>query len=139
MPTVIFPGRYESLAKIAELTRTAAQDAGLSDFDCYTVETSIDEACSNIIEHAYDGENKGQIEISYEITEKWLEFTLRDWGNSFDPEKVPTPDLECCLPDRKASGLGIYIMRQWMDEVEFIHKNGVNTAILRKYIPIKQE
>lgn len=139
MPTVIFPGRYESLAKIAELTRAAAQDAGLSDFDCYTVETSVDEACSNIIEHAYDGENIGQIEISYEITEKWLQFTLRDWGKSFDPEKVPIPDIGCCLPDRKASGLGIYIMRQWMDEVNFIHESGVNTAILRKYIPLKHE
>ncbi|MGD0709160.1 MAG: ATP-binding protein [Anaerolineaceae bacterium] len=137
MPTLTFPGRYDSLNKIASFVRQAAQEAHLNDFASYEVETAIDEACSNIIEHAYGGEDLGTIECSYLVSEDHLTIVLRDHGKPFDPSKIPTPDLRRPLGSRKAHGLGLYIMRQWMDRVEFDTTNDTNILTMTKYNKVK--
>jgi serine/threonine-protein kinase RsbW len=119
MRKMSFPGRYESLAEIAEFVKEAASEAGLSNFDIYAVETAVDEACSNIIEHGYQGEGIGVIEVSVEITDKGLTVSLHDNGRPFDPDAVPDPDLEAPLAERESHGLGLYFMRELMDEVHF--------------------
>jgi len=137
MPTLIFPGRYDSLNKIASFIHQAAQEAQLNDFAAYEVETAIDEACSNIIEHAYGGEDRGTIECSYEVSNDRLTITLRDHGKPFDPSKVPTPDLKSSLGGRKTHGLGLYIMRQWMDKVEFDKTIDTNILTMVKFNKVK--
>jgi serine/threonine-protein kinase RsbW len=137
MPTLTFPGRYDSLNKIASFVRQAAQEAHLNDFAAYEVETAIDEACSNIIEHAYGGEDLGTIECSYLVSKDHLTIVLRDHGKPFDPSKIPTPDLKRSLGSRKTHGLGLYIMRQWMDRVEFDTTKETNILTMIKYNKVK--
>jgi serine/threonine-protein kinase RsbW len=134
MRKMSFPGRYESLAEIADFVKEAATEAGLSNFDIYAVETAVDEACSNIIEHGYQGEGIGEIEISVDITDKGLTIILHDNGRPFDPEAVPDPDLDAPLEERESHGLGLYFMRELMDEVHFAFttENG-NTLTLVKH------
>lgn len=91
MPKYTFPGQYESLAQIAALIRQATQELGLSSLDAYTVEMAVDEACTNIIEHAYGGEGLGEIELEYKIEADSLIITLRDHGKPFNPKKVRPP------------------------------------------------
>lgn len=130
-----FPGRFASLAQIAEITRQAAKDAGLDDHAVYMVETAVDEACSNIIEHAYGGEGIGDIEITYQINAKGLTIILRDFGKPFDPSEIPAPELTVPLEKRKSHGLGLFFIRKIMDEVhfDFSSENGnVLTMVKRK-------
>lgn len=132
--TVKFPGKYDSLAKIAEIVQQAAQEFGLDPLASYGVETAVDEACSNIIEHAYGGEGKGEIDFKYKIAGDDLIFTLKDTGKSFDPQKIRKPKLNVPLKNRQENGLGLYFMYQWMDEVRFevIDNTNVLTMIKRK-------
>lgn len=132
--TVKFPGRYESLAQIAELVQQAAQDFGLDPLASYGVETAVDEACSNIIEHAYGGEGKGDIDFTYRIEGDELVFTLRDTGKKFNPKNIPKPKVNVPLKYRQGNGLGLYFMYQWMDEVHFevVENANVLTMIKRK-------
>ena len=134
MPTVKFPGRYDSLAKIAELVHKAAKEFGLEPLAAYGVETAVDEACSNIIEHAYGGEGKGVIEFSYHIEGDSLIITLQDTGKGFNPNKVPKPKIDVPLKQRQGNGLGLYFMHQWMDEVSYqsVGKTNILTMIKRK-------
>lgn len=134
MRTAVFPGSYESLAAIGNFIRQAAQDFGLSSCASYAVETAVDEACSNIIEHAYGGEGIGDIFCSVEMTERELRITLEDTGKPFNPEAIKNPDINSSLEDRDDHGLGLYFMRQWMDEVTFHFSQGRNqvTMIKRK-------
>ncbi len=119
MKTVTFPGRYESLAEIAKYVRQAAQQADLDSLAQYQVETSVDEACTNIIEYAYQGENKGEIDCTCVVTPGELTVILVDHGKPFNPDEIPEPDIDAPLEDRQTQGLGLYIMRQWMDEIHF--------------------
>ncbi len=132
MRTMSFPGRYESLAEIATFVRQAGEDAGLSNFDVYAVETAVDEACSNIIEHGYEGEDLGEIKISVEISSESLTIILKDGGRSFNPGNVPEPNLNAPLEEREAHGLGLYFMNQLMDEVRFDFDPSGNTLTMVK-------
>lgn len=132
MTTLTFPGRFESLPAIADFVRQAAHDAGLSSFQVYAVETALDEACANIIEHAYGGENKGEIECSCLIDEEGLTIVLRDHGRPFNPGTIQDPDRESPLQERPDHGLGLYFIRQWMDEVDFDFRPGRNTLTMSK-------
>ena len=117
--TVIFPGRFDSLVRIGEFVVHVAEAAGLNTRAVYAVQTAVDEACANIIEHAYGGEGRGDIECTCRINNNGLTVTLRDYGCSFDPTSVPEPDLYANLDNRKEGGLGLYFIRQLMDEVRF--------------------
>jgi len=117
--TFTFPGRFDSLAAISEFVTRAAEAAGLDARAVYTVQWAVDEACSNIIEHAYGGEGRGNIECTYRINDDELTVVLRDYGRPFDPTSVPKPDLHASLEDRNSGGLGLYFMCQLMDEVHF--------------------
>ncbi len=132
MRTMSFPGRYESLAEIATFVRQAGEDAGLSNFEIYAVETAVDEACSNIIEHGYEGEDIGSISITVKINGEGLTVILKDGGRSFDPGNVPEPNRDAPLEEREAHGLGLFFMKQLMDEVRFDFDPTGNTLTMVK-------
>jgi serine/threonine-protein kinase RsbW len=135
MPTKTFPGRYDNLAKIRRFVSRCARQAGLDEKAVYAVKLAVDEACSNIIEHAYGGEDKGDIKCTCQISEGALTIILRDEGRSFDPEKVPEPRKDVPLKKIKPRGAGLYLIRQLMDEVVFDFSEGEgNTLSLVKYI-----
>ena len=133
MKTITLPGRYENLVIIAEFVRQAAQEAGLDSFAIYSVETAVEEACSNIIEHAYEGEDRGNIECSCSSDVTGLTICLMDNGKPFKPETVRNPDVKAPLKKRPSHGLGLFIMRKWMDDVQFTVKpNGGNVLTMVK-------
>jgi len=136
--TLTFPGRFDSLAAISEFVVRAAEAAGLDAHAIYAVQMAVDEACSNIIEHAYGGEGHGTIECTCRIKDDELTVTLRDHGRPFDPTSVPEPDLHASLEERSGGGLGLYFMRQLMDEVHFEFTpdpGNVLTMVKRKEAP----
>jgi serine/threonine-protein kinase RsbW len=119
MRTYIFPAKFEHLDELREFAAQAARDAGMDDSETYAVQLAVDEACSNIIEHAYECKEEGEIECTCDANEEALVVVLKDHGLSFDPGDIPDPDLEASLKDRKIGGLGIYMMRKLMDDVHF--------------------
>jgi serine/threonine-protein kinase RsbW len=134
MNTVVFPGRYESLSEIRDFVVEIAKEAGFQDFDLYAVELAVDEACSNIIEHAYGGENKGNIELTCNLTERGLEIVLRDHGKTFNPAIIPEPNFGLDIDELKPGGAGLFLMRKMMDEVTFDFSNDSgNVLTMIKY------
>jgi len=119
MQTATFPGRYDSLQAISEFIQQAAKEAGLDHNATYAVELAVDEACSNIIDHAYAGENKGEIECTCSRAPDALIITLRDRGRSFDPTQAPLPNVKGPLNRLKRRGVGIYLIRNMVDEIKY--------------------
>jgi len=128
----IFPGRYDSLEKISEFIQENTKDAGFDGFTSYTIETAVDEACSNIIEHAYGQEIIGDIEISVSINPSNITIFIKDNGRPFNPKSIPKPNLSSNLYERKGDGLGLYMMKQWMDEVQFEFIDNMNVLKMVK-------
>lgn len=119
MPTVKIPGYYENLTKICDFVVQAAKEAGLGEKAVYAVQLAVDEACSNIIEHAYGGEGIGDIQCSCETTKDRFSIILHDQGKPFVPKSIPEPDLNAPLDEVKPRGAGLFLMHKLMDEVHF--------------------
>ena len=145
--TLTVPGRYDQIQVICKFVSAGARDAGLAADAVFHLELCCDEASTNIIEHAYEAEDVGQITVTYEVTGQEFRVTLRDDGRPFDPDTVPEPKLrrenvdsnDVALGDimnsLQVGGLGIHFMRKLMDEVHysFNGKHG-NTLVLVKRI-----
>jgi len=123
-----FPGRFESLSSIGQFVRSQALQSGLDEKAVYQVEMAIDEACSNIIEHAY-GEKEGEISLTCSSGEDGLTVVLRDTGKPFDPKTVTLPDLSAGLEERESHGLGLFFIYEWMDKVQYDYKPGVGNIL----------
>ncbi len=133
MPSKKFPARFEFLDEIREFVGKRARASGFSDKDIYSIQLAADEAASNVIEHAYAGMQNGTIQLSCDFNEKILTITLLDHGKQFDPAQVKDPDLNANLSDRQIGGLGIYLMRKMMDDVQYQSSKSGNLLIMRKY------
>lgn len=134
MATKTFPANYKSLAIISNFIVNQAEQAGFTPKEIYAIQTAVDEACSNIIDHAYGGENLGDIKIKVKESTKKIQIILVDQGEPFIPEDVPAPDISSPLEIRKERGLGIYFMRNLMDQVVFdFSPTKGNTLTLVKY------
>ena len=134
MKTRTYPANFKSLAIISQFIVEQAEETGFSPSEIYAIQTAVDEACSNIIDHAYGGENLGVITIRVKHHAKKIQIIIVDQGNPFNPDDIPEPDITSPLEIRKARGLGIFFMRNLMDKVlfDFSEAEG-NTLTLVKY------
>jgi serine/threonine-protein kinase RsbW len=132
--TVTFPGRLESLAKISEFVVQIAKRAGLNEDAVYAVDLAVDEACTNIIEHAYGGEGQGDIRCTCSVETNGLKIVLQDRGRPFNPTQIPVPTIKNRLKDLKARGAGLFLMQKMMDEVSFeFNQEAGNILTMIKY------
>lgn len=133
MNTTRYPADFNHLDSIRNFVGEAAERAGFSGKDVYAVQLAVDEACSNIIEHAYAGISNGEIEIACEVTEGQVMVILHDHGRQFDLSTVRKPNLGRNLDEREVGGLGVYLIHKLMDEVTFISsKEDGNTLTMIK-------
>jgi len=125
-----FPGNYKSLEKISCFIEEAIREVGFNAKDAYSIKLAVEEACCNIIDHAYGGEDKGDIECSYHVKANYLRIELRDSGAPFDPELVPPPPLDKSLEDLDDHGAGFYLMKQLMDTVDYENQPGKGNLMI---------
>ena len=123
---------FDILDEIRTFVGNQAREAGFNAKDIYSVQLAADEAASNVIEHAYEGKPDGMFEVSCEFREDRLIITLLDHGKAFDPSQVEEPDLKADLSDRKIGGLGVYLIRNLMDEVRYESTQAGNLLTLIK-------
>jgi len=130
------PGRFESLAQIAEFVGETMRTTNWNDDEVYHVQMAVDEACSNVVEHAYGPGWQGDIDLTCCIEDQGdLVVSIRDNGKPFDPAAVPEPPIGAELENLPEGGLGLYFMRRLMDQVtfQFDQQNGnVLTMVKRR-------
>jgi len=120
------------LATIRGFVARIGQDLGLDESTIHDLQLAVDEACCNLVKHGYDGLG-GQVELALEPTDDGVTVTIRDWGRAFEPNDVPVPDVDAPLEQRPAGGLGLFIMRHMMDEVQFeFDADKGNTLTMKK-------
>ncbi len=106
----------ENLGRIRRFAEETAMALGVDPAVIPDVVLAVDEAASNIILHGYQG-RPGSIEIEVEREGDALVIRLRDEAAPFDPTSISSPDLSLPLEQRAVGGLGIFLIRQVVDEV----------------------
>jgi serine/threonine-protein kinase RsbW len=127
------PGRTDNLEIIREFVIGIAKKFGFKDESISEIELAVDEACANVIKHAYHYDQNKKIDITVETNGQKLTITISDQGKGFDPEKLETPEQR--LQKHARGGLGIALIKKVMDEVSFdIHPGNRNQVKMVKYI-----
>ena len=101
---------------------------------------AVDEAVANIMEHAYPpGSEGGKIIVILDASAQRFEVLIRDSGLSFDPRDVPEVDMQEHVKAGRKGGLGIFLMRRIMDEINYSYKQGVHNELqMIKYVDEKE-
>lgn len=131
------PGRYDRIREACDFVVAGAETAGFDPDEIFRIQLACDEACTNIIEHAYGAEDAGQIWVSWQKKPGAFIIEMRDNGRAFQPEEIPSPsvpDSSDDVDELKVGGLGLHFMRTLMDEVKFSFDEEGNQLIMIKYI-----
>ncbi|MDP6013165.1 MAG: SpoIIE family protein phosphatase [Alphaproteobacteria bacterium] len=106
----------ESLKEIRDVTREVSQEAGCGEDCTEQLVLAVNEACMNIIQHAYGEESEGEMVLDIRLIDNALEVRLTDFAEPMDLETVKPRPLEELRP----GGLGTRFMSECMDEVRFV-------------------
>lgn len=130
--TVLGRYGYDSIPTITQFVAEAARAASLDEDEVFHCQMAVDEACTNVIEHAYGGQGAGNIEITCLVEPGSCVIQVVDHGKPFDPDSVPEPRLGAKLDDIKPGGIGLHLMRRLMDEVRFEFTDQGNILTMKK-------
>ena len=129
-----FKATTKSLKDVRDFFSRAAKPLPISKDLLDQLILAVDEAATNIIKHALKLKTNAEFNIEIEVKNRSILVRLIDHGEPFDPDLIPLPDIEESIHEKKRGGLGLYLMRQIMDDVKYFRKNGSNVTELIKYI-----
>ena len=125
------------LAQVRDMVQRAITDSHCPNEWGMQVQLAVDEAVTNIIEHAYQGVPYGQgtITLCQTIAPDRYQMIIEDNGLSFEPRDQGEIDIQEHVRQGRSGGLGIFLMRRIMDVVDYSFEAGVcNRLLLIKYL-----
>ncbi len=127
------PSRTEFLAVVRDVTRVMAEVAGFDRGAAEEIALAVDEAATNVIEHAYGGATDRVVELRYEDRGEDLRVEVVDNGATIDPKAMPRVDLDQYVSDGRKGGLGVHLMSKIMDSVTFRRSARRNVCCLMRH------
>ncbi len=125
----------QSLPLVNEWIEQCCEEAGLGLDWVMKFQLVIEEMVSNVIFYAYDSQQQeAAIELRFTWEAGTVSILLRDWGKPFDPTAKEDPDITLSADDRPIGGLGIFMVKQLMDEVRYERVGSSNLLTLQKRI-----
>ena len=123
------PSSTENLALIREFVGNIAQQSGMDSSDVGKLELAVDEACANVIEHAYGHDISKEVIIRASLDDETLRIDVEDTGRGFDPSLIEAEELDQLVHKRKSGGLGMRLMKTLMDEVRYEIEPGIKNEL----------
>ena len=114
---VRIPAKAERLALVRAIVSKAAQVSGFNQAYSEKLVIAVNEACMNVIQHAYHGTGSGDMVLEISKDELQILFRLVDFADPIDLDKVKSRNLD----DIKPGGLGVHFITEIMDEIKMGH------------------
>lgn len=111
-----------------------AQAQGLSKKNILTITLCIEECITNIISHGYQDNEEHWIGITLTSEDKKFIVCIEDDGISYNPTETAAPDLASPVEEKKIGGLGVHLMRHFMDDIVYQRHNNKNVLVMTKNI-----
>ncbi|MBR5804305.1 MAG: ATP-binding protein [Bacteroidaceae bacterium] len=129
---LVLRNEIEEISKLALFIEELGDELGLSPELVFNLNLVLEEAVSNVILYAYPKEEHEIITLTAKMTGNQLIFILTDAGKEFDPTQIPDADITLSAEERSIGGLGIFLIRQIMNTVEYQRIDGKNVLTLGK-------
>jgi len=121
------PSRIEAVGEVAAAVAAIVTRAGIDEDGAFEIDMAIREAVTNAVLHGNQQDESKFVEVIVTSSPAALEIKVHDQGSGFNPEKVPDPTKDENL--LKTSGRGIFFMRNFMDEVDWVIRPEGGTTV----------
>lgn len=120
------------LAQVRELITRSVNEGGFPSHYLNRLQIAVDEAITNIIEHGYAEQPRGSasIDLHVDVTPERFRIEIIDQGTTFDPNKMSDVDIQAHAASGSAGGLGVFLMRKIMDQVDYHYKTGKRNQLV---------
>jgi anti-sigma regulatory factor (Ser/Thr protein kinase) len=130
--TIILDNDIAQISRLAQFVDEVGEAFSLAPDMIFNLNLVLEEAVVNIINYAYPKEEHQKIYLSAYLHEESIVFVLTDTGKEFDPTMVPDADITLSAEDRPIGGLGIFLIRQIMNEVRYERIEDRNVLTMEK-------
>lgn len=134
--SLLVSNKIDELSKVAQFIEELGVSWSLPDSLTANLNLVLEEAISNTILYGYDDADNHTIEIIFNKSESQISITIKDDGLEFDPTKKGDPDTSLTAEERPIGGLGIFLIKQLMDKVQYLREEKINCLILTKNITL---
>ncbi len=136
MQELTLTAAIENIAQATEFVNALLEQHGCPMNVQFQIDIAIDELFGNIANYAYDGES-GYVTVQADIIENptRISITFIDGGTPYNPLEQPEPDITMSIEERQIGGLGIFVVKKSMDDVQYKYENGQNIMTIVKLLP----
>lgn len=131
---LVIPSQTRYLNLVTGLAKRASLVAGMDDATAAKVSIAVDEAVTNVIIHAYEGQPEHLVEIELRFVPEALEIHIWNTGKGIRDEQVVLPDPREYVRHPRKGGLGLLLMSRFMDEIHFQESGGKSECCMIKRV-----
>ena len=149
MKKITVPAFIDRLQQVLAQIAGFLEQEGCPENERRLIEISAEELFTNIVSYAYGkypgiSRENGQVQVEYGVNllpegEKQADICFIDQGKPFNPFAREDPDLTLSLEERPVGGLGIYMVKQFMDDIGYEYKEGRNVTVIRKTFAVMKD
>lgn len=130
--SILLKNDISEISRIAGFVEALGEELSWTPDLVFNLNLVLEEAVTNIIMYAYPKDEHENIYLSAQLHQGSIVFVLTDTGKAFDPTQAPDADISLDADDRPIGGLGIFLIRQIMNEVSYQRIEGKNVLTLEK-------
>ena len=130
--SIILANEISEIGRLADFIDDIGNEFSLAPDVRFNLNLVLEEAVANIINYAYPKDEHESIYLSARMHEDSIVLVLTDTGKEFDPTMAPEVDVTLSAEERQIGGLGIFLIRQIMNEVRYERIDGKNVLTLEK-------
>ena len=130
--SIVLPNDTNEVPKLNTFVEDVCQTVGFDQLVTMQIKVAVEEAVVNVMKYAYPTGQSGDVTIEAALNDIRLKFTIIDSGKPFDPTVQAEVDTSLSANERRIGGLGIHIMRQNMDSINYERIDNLNVLTLRK-------
>ena len=130
--TITLSNNIDEVPQLATFVDEICEAIGIDMSTAMSLNLAMEEAVVNVMDYAYPAGTKGNINIEAKANDQRLKFVITDWGTPFDPTEKSEVDTTMSAEERPIGGLGIHLVRQIMDSINYERTDGKNVLTLRK-------
>lgn len=129
---ITLPNDVQATTELGMFVDEVCENVGFDMSTTFKLNLAIEEAVVNVMSYAYPAGTKGDVDIDAEADDEQLKFVISDSGTPFDPTQKGEVDTTLSAEDRGIGGLGIHLIRQIMDTINYERVDGKNVLTLCK-------
>ena len=130
--SIVLPNNVQATPRLAAFVEEMCEAVGFGPSDTTMINLAVEEAVVNVMKYAYPPDTKGDVTIEAVSNDVRLKFTIIDSGAPFDPTVQSQVDTTLSAMERPIGGLGIHLVRQIMDSINYERMDNLNVLTLRK-------